>query len=296
MWYVRKNSQMAGEQREGLPAEVNEWVEDHADSEGLSEDEVVARALSAYRYLVDDREADVERGERLASLDERVEDVEASFDEKLHDVRERVVQLKRELDEKADADHDHPALADLADRIDEVDDRVGDTDDRVEDLRSTVDDGFDNFEEVLTYLTDSTENLDEKVSILAGAAVDLRQRTVSLESDRSVRNAVADLREEANRHGETTAVCADCDTTVHVALLDEPDCPECGAVFDGIEPARGFFGSATLTVGERPALLGETEAVESPADLFEDVEAEGGEGEDERDDIDANDGGTVSDR
>jgi chromosome segregation ATPase len=284
---------MAGEQADSLPPELREWVDERASEFDLGRTEVLARALTAYRHLaeggediaaatdgapsadVSERLADLES--RLDALDAQVDDVEGEFGEKIRDVRERVVQVKREADAKAPADHDHP---DLADRLTETERRAGEAVDRAGSLESTVDEGFDNFEEVLSYLTETTEDLEEKVDTLAWTVVDLRRRALELETAASARRAVADLREEANRTGTRTATCEDCGTTVDVALLDEPACPECRATFERLDPSRGFFGSATLRVGDRPALVGDVDDVaEEPSDLFEEerpAEADGG--------------------
>jgi chromosome segregation ATPase len=287
---------MVGEQADSLPPDLREWVDERASEFGLERAEVLTRALTAYRHLaeggdeivaaadgsegasladVSEQLADVET--RLNRLDSRVDGVEGEFDDKIRDVRERVVQVKREADAKASADHDHP---DLRERIDGAERAGTDAVERVETLESKVDDGFGNFEDVLSYLTDTTEELESKVDTLAGAVVDLRRRTRELESEATARRAVGDLRREANRTGTRTATCEDCRSTVDVALLDEPGCPNCQATFERLEPSRGFFGSATLRVGDRPALVGDTDGhVEDPSDLFEDeipAEADGG--------------------
>ena len=281
---------MVGEQGDSLPPELREWVDERAAELELDRAAVLSRALTAYRHLVEggddiaaaseDASAGLDEVEdRLDEVDARVDDVETEFDDKIQDVRERVVQVKREADEKAHADHSHPDIAESAQQAERA---AAEAVDRVETVESDLAGGFENFEDVLSYLTDETEDLDDKVDTLAGAVVDLRRRVAELEGESSVERAVADLRQEANRNGVRTAACEDCGSTVDVALLDEPACPDCQATFERVEPSRGFFGSATLLVGSRPALLGETEPeVGEPADLFEETttaETDGGPG------------------
>jgi len=198
--------------------------------------------------------------ERVGTLESRVNSVEEEFGTKLDDVRKRVVQVKRETDGKAPADHDHPELvarlADAAEAAEEANEAV----DAVE---SRIDRGFENYEAVLEYLTETTDTLDRKLTAVAKAVVDLRERADEIEAAEASRAAAAELQAEANRAGEAKAACGNCDGTVRVGLLAAPHCPHCGVTFDGIEPSSGFFGSATLSVGARPALTGRTPDGES---------------------------------
>jgi hypothetical protein len=272
---------MAGEQSESFPDELREWVERKASERDATPEEILGRAVAIYRYLdaADDDEGDVDPVERLdalddrvAALDDRVAAVEDDLDAKITDVRERVIQVKREADAKAPADHDHP---DLNERVDEAGRTATAADERVEILADRVDRGFENYEEVLEYLTDVTDDLDAKTRTLAGAVIDLRSELQRLTAAEHDRRAVDDLRTAANRHGDRTASCGDCGSTVDVALLSRAACPHCEASYVDFEPSTGFFGSATLVTGDRPALAGGTDesVPEDPTDLF-DVDAE----------------------
>lgn len=264
---------MAGEQSEALPPELREWVERKATERNADPATVLARAVAVYRAL--DAETDDSPGTHLdeisddvETLTDRVAAVEDDLDHKIDDVRERVVQIKRESDAKAPREHGHP---DLEDRVDEAVRAAADAESSVEDLDDRLDRGFENYEEILEYLTDVTDDLDGTVETLAGTVVDLRteiRRVTAAEHDR---RAVDDLRTAANRHGERTASCADCDATVDLGLLARPNCPHCEATFVDFEPASGFFGSATLRTGDRPALTdGRDDALD---DLTETLDA-----------------------
>ncbi|MFB6068308.1 MAG: CopG family transcriptional regulator [Halobacterium sp.] len=284
---------MAGEQSEALPDELRTWVQEKADALDATPAEVLARAAVVYRLLDEDSDADVEAvgadvddrltdvddrltdvDDRLTDVDDRLTDVddrlavlESEFDEKLQDVRERVIQVKRETDAKASGDHSHP---ELRERITRAVETADDAATAIEDVEDRLDRGFDNYEEVLDYLTETADELDEKLDVLASAVVDVRNATAALEADQQTRAAVAELTREAHRHGETTANCGDCGRTVRLGLLSRPTCPFCESRFVDLEPGRGFFASATLTTGDRPALEGGTsEPPETPAELFE---------------------------
>ncbi|MFB6252524.1 MAG: CopG family transcriptional regulator [Halobellus sp.] len=241
---------MAKEQADGLPEKLDAWVAERATATGESRQEVLRQLLAAHRLLDEhpelldgDESADdvavdgaleIASGSLAAeinSIESRVAALEADLDEQIADVRDRVIQVKREADAKAPVDHDHPEL----------------------DRRMT--EGFENYEEILTHLTDATEDHNHKLSRLAGTIVDLRDRLTELEQRSNERSAAAELRREANRHGIVAAECESCGETVRLGLLDSPRCPHCEATFEEVDPKRGFFGSNTLTVGQRPALV-----------------------------------------
>ncbi len=184
-----------------------------------------------------------------APTDRDLASVEADFQEKIDDVRERVIQVKREADGKAPADHDHEDIeASLADLESELDSLRGD----VESVREDVDTGFDNFEAILESLTNRADRLADRTERLAGAILDLRRATEALSGGQG--DPVEPIARAANQHGIRTADCEECENEVGIALLRRPECPHCGATFSDVRPASGWFGSATLVVGEPPAL------------------------------------------
>ncbi|WP_251342481.1 CopG family transcriptional regulator [Haloplanus halophilus] len=271
---------MAGEQSEAFPDELRDWIERKAAERDASPETVLARAVMVYRAL-DAETADDAFDfdpDQVAELDDRVGAVEDDLDAKIEDVRERVIQVKREADAKAPADHDHP---ELADRVEAARRAAEDVDDRIDDLDDRLDSGFENYEEILEYLTETTDDLDRQVDQLAGAVVDVRSELGRVAAAEHDREAVDDLRTAANRHGERTAACGDCGATVDLGLLSRPQCPHCEATYVDFEPATGFFGSATLTTGDRPALTDGTDATDLPggaADLLDaETRVDGGE-------------------
>jgi DNA repair exonuclease SbcCD ATPase subunit len=284
---------MAGEQSEAFPSEFREWLEAKAAERDATPEEILARAVAVYRTL--DAESDGDRAsdadsdpldptdERLDDLADRVaavEDdladrvaaVEDDLDAKIDDVRERVVQIKRETDAKAPRDHDHDH-SDLDERSAAALSAAEDVDARIDGLEDRLDRGFENYEEILEYLTDTADDLDRKTDRLAEAVVDLRSDIDRLTAAEHDRRAVDDLRTAANRHGERTAACDDCGATVDVGLLARPRCPHCEATYVDFHPSPGFFGTATLSTGDHPALTDGTDSVtediDKPADLFE---------------------------
>lgn len=269
---------MASERADVMSDELRSWVEEKADETDSRPEAVLARAVKAYRFLEGEAETltaapdpDLELdvgdeaaadaatlGKRLDDLERRVESLQRTGAEDTHELdqlRERVEELADALEAAAPADHAHP---DLSDRAGEAAERATTAREEVATLRDRVDEGFDNFEEVLEYLTETTDESDQKLTRLARHLVDLREDVRAVQSATAGRAAAAELQAEANRHGESHARCASCDGTVGLALLSTPRCPHCEATFDGFEPGSGLLSSARLTVGERPALEGET--------------------------------------
>ncbi|WP_313694425.1 CopG family transcriptional regulator [Halorarum halobium] len=277
---------MAGEQVEGLPDGLREWVRSRAAETDRSPEQVLERATAAYRLLSDhdgdlpafdgdsspngDGEGYLGLADAVADLDARVGAVEDDLDQKIDDVRSRVVQVKRETDAKAEADHDHPELERTAESAATLADEVDELRADLAALESTFEAGFGNYEEVLECLTETVDDLEGKADTLASVAAGVRTRLGKLEAREARARAGAELQNEANRIGVETATCGACGSTVRLGLLSAPECPNCGGTFESVEPSSGFFGSATLPVGTRPALEGETVEELDPEDIFED--------------------------
>jgi len=276
--------------REGdsaLPAELETWVDSRAAEEGLSRSEVVARALAAYRYLADaDVDAEVADAEEQRRLAERVDALDDRLDDQVDDVRERVVEVLRTAESKAPEDHDHPELAEsldaVADRVEELSADVAAVDDDLDALSDRLDGGFDNYESILTTLRDRTEDLDEQSRRLAELVDGLDGRLSELEADAAADEAVDELKRTANAEGVDAAACENCGNRVRIGLLAEPNCPHCEAPLADVEPGRRFFGSATLTTANRPALTadGDGGADDPPSPLSDtaDVDPAGPDG------------------
>lgn len=205
--------------------------------------------------------------ETVTGLEAEVEEIRTSLEGDIEDVRERVVEVLRKVQSKAAEDHSHPPLASS---LDSLRDDLTALESRVDRVESRVDGQLDDVEAAVAEYEETLDGIEEKLNRLAGAVVRLQRRTGKLETERAKREAVAELAAVANRHGVTDADCADCGNAVHVGLLAAPRCPHCGSTFDSVEPKSGFFGTARLTVGERPALEGESEPSTEAGDILED--------------------------
>ncbi|MFB6120316.1 MAG: CopG family transcriptional regulator [Halobacteriaceae archaeon] len=251
-----------------VPDDVGTWIDGRAKECGLTRAEFL-RALA---------DAMAEADGPFASRD-RVSDLEDDVDEKIRDVRDRVLQVKREADGKASEDHRHAELerhlAATDKRVSDLAEAVDDLTERLDDAESRLDEGFENYEEVLDYLTETTDDLNDKTRTLATALLDVREGVKDLAEGQGA--SVDRLAEEANRRGVRKAACGDCGATLDIALLRDPVCPHCGATFSGVEPKSGWFGSHTLETGEHPPAL-EPPAEEDILDEERGVAAIAGDG------------------
>ncbi|WP_339103401.1 hypothetical protein [Haloterrigena salinisoli] len=251
-----------------LPGEVDDWLAREAGRRDESRDDVCRRLVTAAHAVATDDEIEPSDLDDLTAVRARLDAQREEFRELLEDVRNRVVQVKRETDAKAPADHDH------AEHVGE--DALAAVREDLEALDATVDDGFENFETVLETLLGETAALDDRTTALANAVVDLREhRNAAAERERR-RAAVDRLKLAANRLGIRTAVCDACDAAVDLALLTEPACPHCSTAVTDVVETDSFFGSPTLETGEPPALEGRVDDPVSATseDVFDAVEAD----------------------
>ncbi|WP_158855053.1 hypothetical protein [Halorhabdus sp. CUG00001] len=274
-----------------LPADLAEWLDERAAELDVDRDVVLEQLVAAYRQTADrddDSPADVgptavdrdrieavvadvlaeEKpaiaedvasavGERFAdseAVEERIATAERNFQSKLQDVRERVVQVKRETDEKAPADHDHDAF----ERLDAIDDRLADIEAAMAALEAEIEAAPDADElaalqaslEALDGTTDTHDDrladAEEKLRTVAWAVSDLRDTQQQRGTDTLER-----LKAAAAGHDVSRAVCQNCDNAVEIALLTRPACPHCNAAVTNVEPASGFFSKPALVVASQ---------------------------------------------
>jgi cell division protein FtsB len=249
-----------------LSEDVRDWLGDRSADDGESPADVARRLLVAHYDLANsdatpaDTLASHEDGVSEADLEDALADLDAEFRDLLDDVRKRVVQVKRETDQKAPDDHDHPhvegRLDDLAADITDVAAQIETLDDAVDDVDDRLDAGFENYEDILEYLTDETGALRDRIDTLARAVIELRSEFQALAAERARRESVRELKRAASQYGVRTADCAACETTVDIAMLTTPECPHCASQFTDVSPGTRFLKPDVLETGDPPALTG----------------------------------------
>lgn len=213
-----------------LPPDLDTWFTEQADASGLDRDQLLRRILESYRLVLaaDEDVADVR------ALEQELSAFEAEVDELIADVRERVIQVKKETDTKADADHTHPEL----ERLGELDGRVASLHEDVDELEAALADAESAFETATTRL--------RKV---AAAVVSIQQSTTS---KGGADEQLDELKRLAAKRGFRTANCGACGESVDIGLLPEPNCPHCGVSFRDITGRSGWFTTPTLVEANDP--------------------------------------------
>jgi len=261
-------SEESDERRTGvsLPADLEDWLDEEAGSRDVDRDQLLAGLVATFRAVADDdRAVDLPRerdtpDEVPEVVEERFEEQQAEFVDLIDDVRRRVVQVKRETDAKAPADHDHEELRDdleaTAERFDRLDEELAALRGTVDAIRDDLDAGFENYEEILEYLADEIDGLDDQLERVARVLLEVRSE-VNERAERATRRAeVERLQRAANQYGVRSAVCEECGESVDIGLLTQAACPHCASTFSTVTPKRRFFGSHVLETGSPPALEG----------------------------------------
>jgi len=254
-----------------LPPDLEEWLTEQATEMNRSREDVVRELVGAYRSMASGDDVDVLSADDVdafvdedaleayveqATFEDALGEHREEFEALLEDVRKRVVQVKREADAKAPADHDHEALEE---RVDALAADVTSTSEAVEAVEDDLATGFENFEDVLEYLTETTDDLEGKTGTLARVLVDVRSEVEQLRVQQSRRAEAEALQLAANREGVRTAKCGECESSVDVSLLSTPECPHCASTFSDVEKRSGLFASDRLVTGDPPALPGEAD-------------------------------------
>jgi len=214
--------------------------------EEAMQDELDAAVATAVDEVLEERVDSTVR-ERLPDITDAVEsrvegrldEVEEEFTGKITDVRQRVVQLKRELDGKAPADHEafetveelDESVAQLNRELvevrDEFEDDLADQTERVNDMES-------QFDEVERRLDDT----EEKLKRVAWVVNDLRDNQGGRDAHQK---AVDRIKRAAAQEGISSASCQNCGEKVEIGLLTDPQCPHCNSTVSDVQPEGGII-------------------------------------------------------
>jgi chromosome segregation ATPase len=206
-------------------------VADQLEIERQVEDAIEARQSELAERAATRAANDVESD--LAALEDE-------FMGKVEDVRDRVIQVKKETDRKAPAEHDHPNLVDrinsLANDVEAVQDDLGD-------LRREVEGQLDSQEERLDDLDETVWDVQDKLETVAYVVKDLRD-SGQLENKRAT--SVEKIKRAAAKEDLDRARCEACGEGVEIALMTDPECPHCEATVTDVKPGEGLFGKPML--------------------------------------------------
>jgi chromosome segregation ATPase len=173
-------------------------------------------------------------------VDNELTTLESEFTENLDDVRDRIIQVKKETDRKAPAEHDHP---DLADRLNRLESDVDAVQDDLDDLRADLDGQFDSQEQRLDELDETVWDLQDKLETVAYVVRDLRDGS-EMENKRAA--SVDAIKQAAAKEDLDRARCEACGEGVEIGLMTGPECPHCEATVTDVRPGEGLFGKPML--------------------------------------------------
>lgn len=190
-------------------------------------------------------------------LDDRFDAIEEEFQGKLTDVRERVVQLKREIDTKAPADHEaFDRIDELDEELtalnrelvgvrDEIEDDIADQSGRIDGVETRVDGIGERFDDIENRLSDT----EDKLRRVAWVVNDLRDNQGGRDAHQK---AVDRIKRAAAQEGISSASCESCGESVEIGLLTDPRCPHCNSTVSDVRPEGGIIRKkATLTTASQ---------------------------------------------
>jgi len=185
-------------------------------------------------------------------LAERFDALEADFQTKIEDVRERVVQVKREADAKAPADHSHAEF----DRIDALSEEIEEMETELAALRDDVTESRETTDERVADIGDRLDDVEDKLTRVAWVVSDLREDRGGRDRNRK---AVDRLKRAAAQENISTARCSNCDEQVEIGLLTEPQCPHCNTTVSDVRPEGGIIRTKARLVAAAQLEPGETD-------------------------------------
>ena len=176
-------------------------------------------------------------------LSNRIDTVETEFDKKIKDVRERVIQVKKETDARAPKDHTHPELQQFA----QLETRIDELQSSLDSLRSDFEETVPDADERIDEASGRIEQMEQRLKTVAWVVSDLREAHESrggLETVERIKRAAA--QEDIER-----ANCENCGDSVAISLLTDPKCPHCDVTVTNVEPAGGWFSKPKLLTAKQ---------------------------------------------
>lgn len=219
---------------ERIEEKRSEWLAEELED---SVDTAIERTLDEQL----DRRVAAALDERETDIDDRLDSLADDLLAKIEDLRERVIQIKRETDEKAPADE----LQATRERVKDLSEILESTRTRTEELGNWLGDVKSDLEDI-DAIADRIADLEAELAEATDRLNTLGWHVSKLNDRPAVRKNLDDLRQRAAELDVTRAKCETCSTTVDIGLLTRPACPHCGSTASGVEPARSFFGKPRL--------------------------------------------------
>jgi hypothetical protein len=230
--------------REQFDQELDERLE--ADLESRLRDQIENSVTDDVEDIVNERVTDEIAEVRDAiqrRFGNRIDSVESEFTEKIEDVRERIIQVKKETDRKAPQDHTHEQFETLG----EVTTELETVETELDELREGFDSVRSEHEQRTAEIDETLETVQERLQTVAWVVSDLYEA----QEARGEIDAVDRIKRAAAKADVDRAKCENCGEGVSISLLTDPECPHCEATVSNVEPASGFFAKPTLQVASQ---------------------------------------------
>jgi DNA repair exonuclease SbcCD ATPase subunit len=235
---------IASRVRAELEADIDEQIEGTVKSilaETLDE-QIQSTVEERVRPLVTDQISEATTSTQR-QLDNRIDTVEDEFQGKLEDVRNRVIQVKKEADKKAATDHTHDEFETLA----TLERRLESLESELQDFRVEIDDTLPEHGAAIDQLDARLEETEDRLQTVAWITSDLRD---AVESGSGL-EAVERIKRAAAKANISSAKCENCSNEVNLALLTDPECPHCNATVNNVDANPGWFRSPRLEVASQ---------------------------------------------
>ena len=238
-----------------LDEKLDEWVteklEATIDDEVAEtvESELEARLESTIReQLESTADNRIERAisAETGALEDRIAELEAEQADAIEDVRERVIQVKKEADTKTPTQAHAETRRDVEDlraELAALDDRLASLSESLSGLETETMDRIDDHAASLETLEADVAETEERINTLAWNVNEIRDH-VDTATD------LAPILEKAAQLDVDRAKCDRCNAAVEIGLLTEAECPHCDARLSGVVDSRSFFGKPRLLVGD----------------------------------------------
>lgn len=180
------------------------------------------------------------------ALENRIDALESDHAADIDDVRDRVIQVKKEVDAKTPTEEHEQTRQDVEDlraELSALDDQLGSLSDALSALETETDDRIEANAEAIEALEADVPKTRERIKTLAWNVNEIRDHV----------DRVTDLSpilEKAAQLDIDRAKCDQCGSGIEIGLLTEAACPHCSAGLTGLVDSRSFFGKPRLLVGD----------------------------------------------
>ena len=167
---------------------------------------------------------------RLNSVENTATENKNLIQDRIEDVREKIITLARRQEEKSEKDHNHPELLDdlseVEERIEEIE---SDFQDQSQEIQSLKDD--------IKTVSDRESDLREKATDLAHSHLELKEAFEDLRDYLEEENddRLSRILTEAQKNQVSVADCQNCGSKIDISILRESECPFCESQLSGLE-------------------------------------------------------------